>query len=52
MLGSNHLLNQTKQKKTKSENKDALRKMHRIRSNKNMVIFVDEEGVPRGIPKL
>jgi hypothetical protein len=28
MLGSNHLLQQTKQKKTESENKDAPRKMH------------------------
>jgi hypothetical protein len=37
MLGSNHLLQQTKQKKTESENKDAPRKMHRIRSNKNIV---------------
>jgi hypothetical protein len=57
MLGSNHLLQHTKQKKTESENKDAPRKTHRIRSNKNSVlkgdlIFVDEEGVPRGIPKL
>jgi hypothetical protein len=37
MLGSNHLLQQTKQNKTKSGSKDALRKMHRIRSNKNIV---------------
>jgi hypothetical protein len=37
MLGSNHLLQQTKQKKTESENKDAPRKTHRIRSNKNIV---------------
>jgi hypothetical protein len=37
LLGSNHLLQQTKQKKTESESKDAPRKMHRIRSNKNIV---------------
>jgi hypothetical protein len=37
MLGSNHLLQQTKQKKTESKNKDAPRKMHSIRSNKNIV---------------
>jgi hypothetical protein len=37
MLGSNHLLQQTKQKKTKSKSKDAPRKMHKIRSNKNIV---------------
>jgi hypothetical protein len=29
-LGSNHLLQQTKQKKTESESKDAPRKMYRI----------------------
>jgi hypothetical protein len=59
MLGSNHLLQQTKQKKTESKNKDAPRKTHRIQSNKNKVrvlkgdlIFVDEEGVPRGIQAL
>jgi hypothetical protein len=56
MLGSNHLLQQTKQKKTESKSKDAPRKMHRIRSNKNSVlkddlIFADEEGVPRGHPQ-
>jgi hypothetical protein len=28
---------ENKQKKTESENKDAPRKMHRIRSNKNIV---------------
>jgi hypothetical protein len=37
MLGSNHLLQQTKQNKTKSENKDAPRKTHRLQSNKNIV---------------
>jgi hypothetical protein len=37
MLGSNHLLQQTEQKKTDSKNKDAPRKTHRIRSNKNIV---------------
>jgi hypothetical protein len=56
LLGSNHLLQKTKQNKTESESKDAPRKMHRIRSNKNIVkgdlIFADEEGVPRSIPKL
>jgi hypothetical protein len=36
-VGSNHLLQQTKQKKTESESKDAPRKMHRIQSNKNIV---------------
>jgi hypothetical protein len=39
MLGSNHLLQQTKQNKTESENKDAPRKMHRVRSNKNIVFL-------------
>jgi hypothetical protein len=37
MLGSNHLLQQTKQKKTESKNKDAPRKTHSIQSNKNIV---------------
>jgi hypothetical protein len=37
MLGSNHLLQQKKQKKTESKNKDAPRKTHSIRSNKNIV---------------
>jgi hypothetical protein len=37
MLGPNHLLQQTKQKKTEIKNKDAPRKMHRIQSNKNIV---------------
>jgi hypothetical protein len=37
MLGSNHLLQKTKQNKTESESKDAPRKTHRIRSNKNIV---------------
>jgi hypothetical protein len=51
------VLQQTKQKKTESESKDAPRKTHRIRSNKNIIlkddlIFTDEEGVPQGIPKL
>jgi hypothetical protein len=58
MMRSNHLLQQTKQKKTKSESKDAPRKTHSIRSNKKYsvlkddLIFADEEGVPWGIPKL
>jgi hypothetical protein len=30
MLGSNHLLQQTKEKKIERENKDAPRKTHRI----------------------
>jgi hypothetical protein len=37
MLGSNHLLQQTKQKKIESKNKDGPRKTHSIRSNKNIV---------------
>jgi hypothetical protein len=37
MLGSNHLLQQTKEKKTESKNKDAPRKTHSIQSNKNIV---------------
>jgi hypothetical protein len=37
MLRSNHLLQQTKENKTESKNKDAPRKTHRIRSNKNIV---------------
>jgi hypothetical protein len=37
LLGSNHLLQQTKQNKTESESKDAPRKMHSIWSNKNIV---------------
>jgi hypothetical protein len=37
MLGSNHLLQQTKQKKNESKNKDAPRKTHSIQSNKNIV---------------
>jgi hypothetical protein len=36
-VGSNHLLQQTKQNKIERENKDAPRKTHRIRSNKNIV---------------
>jgi hypothetical protein len=37
MLGYKNLLHQTKQKETESENKDAPRKTHSIRSNKNIV---------------
>jgi hypothetical protein len=37
MLGSNHLLQQIKQKKTESESKDVPRKTHSIQSNKNVV---------------
>jgi hypothetical protein len=36
-VGVQHFLQQTKQKKTESKSKDAPRKMHRIRSNKNIV---------------
>ena len=58
MLGSNHMLQQTKQKKTKNKNKDAPRTTHSIWSNKNIAswkmtwYFVDEEGDALGIPKL
>jgi plasmid maintenance system killer protein len=50
MPGSNHLLQQIKQKKTERKNKDALRKMYSIRCNKKYsvlkddLIFADEEG--------
>jgi hypothetical protein len=37
MLGSKHLLKQTKQNKNEIKNKDAPRKTHRIQSNKNIV---------------
>jgi hypothetical protein len=56
-VGSNHLLQKTKQNKTESESKDAPRKMHSLRSNKKYcvlkgdLIFADEEGVPRGHPQ-
>jgi hypothetical protein len=46
LLGSNHLLQQTKQKKTESKRKYAPRKM-----KKGDLIFVDEEGVSRGHPQ-
>jgi hypothetical protein len=36
-VGVQPLLQQTKQNKTESKNKDAPRKMHSIRSNKNIV---------------
>jgi hypothetical protein len=51
-------LQKTKQNKTESKSKDAPRKTHSIRSNKKYsvlkddLIFTDEEGVRRGIPKL
>jgi hypothetical protein len=51
-------LQQTIQNKSERKNKDAPRKMHGIRSKKKYsvlkgnLIFADEEGVPRGIPKL
>jgi hypothetical protein len=37
LLGSKHLLQQTEQNKTENESKDAPRKTHSIRSNKNIV---------------
>jgi hypothetical protein len=58
LLGSNHLLQQTKQKKTKSNSKDAPRKMHSVWSNKNIVCwnvtwFMSmKKGCLGGIPKL
>jgi hypothetical protein len=58
MMGSNLILQQTKQKKTKNKNKDAPRITHSIWSNKNIAhrkmtcCFVDEEGDALGIPKL
>jgi hypothetical protein len=58
MLGSNHLLQQTKQNKIESESKDAPRKTHRIRSNKNIVswkvtwFLPMKKGCLGGIPKL
>jgi hypothetical protein len=57
-LGSNYLLKQTKQKKTESKRKDALRKTHRIWSNKNIVcwkvtlLLSMKKGCLGGIPKL
>jgi hypothetical protein len=54
MMWSNHLLQQTKQKKTESKSKDAPWKMHNAWSNKNIVcwkvtwIFADEEGGASG----
>jgi hypothetical protein len=58
LLGSNHLLQETKQKKTESKSKDALRKTHRIWSHKNIVswkvtwFFPMKKGCLGGIPKL
>jgi hypothetical protein len=58
LLGSNHLLQQTKQKNTESKSKYALRKMHRIWSNKNIVCWKVtwflpmKKGCLGGIPKL
>jgi hypothetical protein len=57
MLGSNHLLQQTKQKKMKVKVKTLQEKHIEYKAIKYSVlkddlIFVDEEGVPRGIPKL
>jgi hypothetical protein len=58
LLGSNHLLQQTKQKKTKSKSKDAPRKTHRIWSNKIIVCWKVtwflpmKKGCLGGIPKL
>jgi hypothetical protein len=58
LLGSNHLLQQTKQKKTESKSKDAPRKTHKIWSNKNIVCWKVtwflpmNKGCLGGIPKL
>jgi hypothetical protein len=58
MMWSNHLLQQTKQKKTESKSKNAPRKMHRIWSNKNIVswkvtyFLPMKKGCLGGIPKL
>jgi hypothetical protein len=58
LWGSNHLLQQTKQKKTESKSKDAPRKTHRIWSNKNIVCWKVtwflpmKKGCLGGIPKL
>ena len=52
ILWSNHMLQQTKQNKTKNKNKDAPRTTHSVWSNKNIAhrqmtcCFVDEEGMP------
>jgi hypothetical protein len=57
-MWSNHLFQQTKQKKTESKSKDAPRKMHRIWSNKNIVSWKVtwfcpmKNGCLGGIPKL
>ena len=56
MIGSNHMLQKTKQNKTKNKNKDAPRTTHIIWSNKNIAsrkmtwCFVDEEGMPWASP--
>jgi hypothetical protein len=58
LLESNHLLQQTKQNKTKSESKDAPRKTHSAWSNTNIVCWKVtwflpmNKGCLRGIPKL
>jgi hypothetical protein len=58
LLGSNYLLQQTKQKKTESKSKDAPRKTHRVWSNKNIVCWKVTWFLPMkkgrlgGIPKL
>jgi hypothetical protein len=58
LLGSNHLLQQTKLNKTESKSKDAPRKMHSAWSNKNIVFwkvtwfFPMKKGCLGGIRKL
>jgi hypothetical protein len=58
LLGSNYLLQRTKQKKTESKSKDAPRKTHRTWSNKNIVCWKVtwflpmKKGCLGGIPKL
>jgi hypothetical protein len=58
LLGSNHLLQKTKQKKTESKSQDAPRKMQSAWSNKNIVCWKVtwflpmKKGCLGGIPKL
>jgi hypothetical protein len=54
MLGSNHLLQKTKQKKTKNKNKDAPRTTHSIWSNKvlkdDLIFLLTKKGMPWASP--
>jgi hypothetical protein len=58
LLGSKHLLQQIKQKKTESKSKDAPRKTHSVWSNKNIVFWKVtwflpmKKGCLGGIPKI